>query len=82
MDCVGKGRENKASRFDFIIPLAIKMERGHFSAERNNNKLDILGHHMWEKVLLGLIVHTQRVKERKGEREALPATSLGSINNG
>lgn len=37
---------------------------------------------MWEKVLLGLFVHTQGVKERKGEKEAPPAMSLGSINKG
>lgn len=53
------------------------------SAQRGTiTKLDILGHHMWEKVLLGLIVHTQGVKERKGEKEAPPAMSLGSINKG
>lgn len=45
-------------------------------------KLDLLGHHMWEKVLWGLIVHTQGVQRRKGEKQALLATSLGSVNNG
>lgn len=50
-------------------------------------KLDLLGHHMWEKVFLGFIVHTQGGQQRPwggggGGEQALLATSLGSINNG
>lgn len=43
VDCVIKGRVNKAPRFHFIIPFAIKMERGYFSVEWNNNKTRLTG---------------------------------------
>lgn len=45
-------------------------------------KPDLLGHHMWRKVLLGLRIHTQGVKQRKGKKQPYWQLSLGSVNNG
>lgn len=45
-------------------------------------KPDLLGHHMWGKVLLGLRIHPQGVKQRKGKKQSYWQLSLGSINNG
>lgn len=45
-------------------------------------KLDLVGHHIWGKVLLGLSIYTQGVKQRKRKKQAYWQLSLGSINNG
>lgn len=76
--------QTKASRHYFI--LFFLSEKGWKEATSDSTqviiKLDLLGHHMWWKVLLGLSIHTQGVKQRKGKKQSRWQLSLASINNG
>lgn len=83
-DCATKNRINKASRLNFILFFLSRKRWKEATSDSTEViiKLDLLGHHMWWKVLLGLSVHTSRVKQRKGKRQAYWQLLLGSINNG